>query len=77
MTPFRDALIAAMKCPTSGKSCYVDEATADEHLERFWTRRSKLAENGGAGHYGRMPYRSYLCPDCGWWHHTASREART
>jgi len=59
---------AKLKCPETGKTAYVDEATAMRAIERAWTSPNWV------NRHGRMPTRAYQCPDCGWWHMTSAPE---
>jgi hypothetical protein len=51
-----------LACPTTRKTCYVDQGQAEKAVEQLWARPGKNV-------YGVMPNRVYLC-DCGWWHMT-------
>lgn len=56
------ALTAAqLRCPASGKRCYVDERSAMVDVEKAWT------DPTWKDRHGRLPRRAYLCPECGWY----------
>lgn len=52
-----------LECPSTGKTCFVDEDQAMAAIEHAWRKPKWKAT------HGRMPTRAFLC-ECGWWHMT-------
>lgn len=51
-----------LRCPTTGKHAYPDEASARAQL-RVVAKRPTPGR-----HPHERAWRCYCCPDCGWWH---------